>query len=344
MTERQILFSAPMVRAIIEGRKTQTRRVVKSQPPRGIKSVYAPITRDPGNWQGVARDDLIDWYGRCPYGIPGDRLWVRHAAALFPVYFKPIPGWEGLYAAGTDGLVYRMDRSEPAALSGSPTSKGYLTVSLSRGKWETHAVHKIICETFYGPAPFEGAQVRHMDGNQANNHPENLDWGTQEDNWKDRKAHGRGMGGEHHASKLTPAMVEAIRASKASQRALARQYGVSQSTIQEARAGKTWAQHEPGARNLPAFKMWKPSIHMPRWACRLVLEVTAIRVERLQEISESDAFAEGIRSFQEARGVLRDDWHPRKAYAELWDSLNAKRGFGWAVNPWVWVIEFKRTT
>ena len=74
---------------------------------------------------------------------------------------------------------------------------------------------------------------------------------------------------------------------------------------------------------------------MPRWASRLLLEVKAVRVERLQEISEDDAFAEGISG---------GDWlgNPVGTYRELWDSINAKRGHSWESNPWVWVVEFER--
>jgi hypothetical protein len=78
---------------------------------------------------------------------------------------------------------------------------------------------------------------------------------------------------------------------------------------------------------------------MPRWASRLTLEVTGVRVERLQEISEADAIAEGIPAFKPSPSKI-----PRLHYASLWDSLNAKRGFGWDKNPWVWVVEFKRVT
>jgi hypothetical protein len=87
---------------------------------------------------------------------------------------------------------------------------------------------------------------------------------------------------------------------------------------------------------------WTPSIHMPRAACRLVLEVTGVRVERLQAITWRDAFAEGF----EPQPVSADPTVHRDAardwYMDLWDSLNAKRGFGWATNPWVWVVSFKR--
>jgi hypothetical protein len=84
---------------------------------------------------------------------------------------------------------------------------------------------------------------------------------------------------------------------------------------------------------------WKrdtlPSIHMPRGFCRLFLRVTALRVERLQEICYADVRAEGIL-------VPGDDgsWS-RTGFIELWDSLNAKRA-PWSSNPWVWVIEFER--
>ena len=77
---------------------------------------------------------------------------------------------------------------------------------------------------------------------------------------------------------------------------------------------------------------WTPAIHMPRWASRITLEVTGVRVERLQDISEDDAWAEGCRS--DATRAL--DW-----YVRLWDSLNAARGYGWDVNPWVSVVNFR---
>jgi len=88
---------------------------------------------------------------------------------------------------------------------------------------------------------------------------------------------------------------------------------------------------------------WRPSIHMPRWASRIDLLVKDIRVERLQDISEKDAEAEGIHLL----GLPPDERynHPRKhivAFIELWNMINLNRGYGWEANPWVWVIEFER--
>jgi hypothetical protein len=85
---------------------------------------------------------------------------------------------------------------------------------------------------------------------------------------------------------------------------------------------------------------WKPSIHMPRWASRINLEVVSVRVERLQEISHEDAIAEGI---QETTAPLKEErlTVPQHLFAHLWDSINKKDGTRWQDNPWVWVVEFK---
>lgn len=93
---------------------------------------------------------------------------------------------------------------------------------------------------------------------------------------------------------------------------------------------------------------WRPSIHMPRWASRITLEVSAVRVERLQDISEADALAEGVTCKWEpgCSGRLMEafggfSFRPAaSAYAELWEQINGPGS--WDANPWVWVIEFKR--
>ena len=95
---------------------------------------------------------------------------------------------------------------------------------------------------------------------------------------------------------------------------------------------------------------WTPSIHMPRFACRTVLEITDVRVERLQDIGEEDAKAEGVTRIDHGReyyfSAMRDEpdhrnWgDPTDAYKELWESINGAGS--WAQNPWVWVISFRK--
>ena len=96
---------------------------------------------------------------------------------------------------------------------------------------------------------------------------------------------------------------------------------------------------------------WRPSIHMPRWASRITLRVEDVRVERVQEISFVDALAEGCSAhFAEQFKCGRpdcdaqDDWHygQRWQFERLWNGINAKRGFGWDANPFVWVVTFSR--
>lgn len=220
-----MLFSGPMVRAITEGRKTQTRRVVKPQP----RGIWGSGVANPGNILGVRSDAFhvhanVDGEHKflyCPYGQPGDRLWVREKFSV----------WRG-------GMT---DCGE---------------------EWDL----------------IEG-RLTEMDV------------------------------GRH---------VEYAATSESQCR-------------------------------------WRPSIHMPRWASRLTLEITGVHVERLQEISEEDAKAEGflplgpnVAPEQSLGGEISDPHrrhgtHPYTiAFGVGWDGINYGRGSGWAANPWVWVVEFRR--
>ncbi len=99
---------------------------------------------------------------------------------------------------------------------------------------------------------------------------------------------------------------------------------------------------------------WRPSIFMPRWACRLRLELTDVRVERLQEITEADAIAEGVQPLKKTAPHCRQFYKSYRlsgdgtfcertamdSYRTLWESINGEGS--WAANPWVWVLTFRR--
>lgn len=257
MTERPIIFSGPMVRAILDGRKTQTRRVMKPQPnPEHWQTPiqcgwYEPMVvrrgmQEPGPpLYGFANEDE-GW--KCPYGAPGDRIWVRET-------------WQQT----------RPKRSGERFTLRTPT---------------------------------------------------------------------QGCGDVHYAA-----------------------------------SPETYGEEPP---------KWRSPIHMPRWASRITLEITDVRVQRVQEISGQDCYFEGCvpdwEAFEDAT-YDQDGWEEpeefieecenecdwinygrkpvhsnehkqwehnrlnyalRLAYRSLWDSLNQKRGHGWGANPWVWAITFRR--
>lgn len=217
--ERPILFSGPMVRALLAGRKTQTRRVVKPQPRLFVTSVYRPFPQtDPGNWQGFCDGDgRIHWYGRCPYGVRGDRLWVKET-------WRP---------------------------------------SESLQSWDVDVRYAA-----------DGAERTVKDGEFG------------ERDWTMPKAATRGN--------VSP-------------------------------------------------------LHMPRWASRLTLAVTDIRVERLHAITETDAEAEGVRepsigpihmvSPERCGQIDREKAPALFLWEMLWRSINGADS--WDANPWVWAVSFE---
>jgi hypothetical protein len=220
MNTRPILFSAPMVRAILAGTKTQTRRIVKPQPPHstwykinGAQS-HACCGADAQSIGDQSIGDLVFWVPPtprskdhllpCPYGSPGSHLYVKESWAIVP---KPVGASE-------------------------------------------------ICRI--GP-----------DGSGA----------TYKEAWTD-----------------------------------------------------------------PSAYKWKSPLFMPRWASRITLELTDVRIERLHAITEEDARAEGVLNYGESLVVQHDDpslpW-ARPRFQALWDVINGERA-PWASNPWVWVLGFKR--
>lgn len=340
--ERPILFSAPMVRAILQGRKTQTRRIVKPQPFELPEGAYCdPYHGDFDHFTFWTRDDRMilsaggnvpnTAHWRCQYGQPGNRLLVA----------SEIPGIPDTYCAGSNGVIYSRarDRSVWKPLKPWRQKKGYQTVTImAGGRKRSLTVHSLVCSAFYGPAPFTGAQVRHLDGNPENGFPENLAWGTQEENWLDRKAHGNGCEGDkHHASKFSNeerAHIRwAVENGLCSQRHAARALGVTQSSIGQLMKGCELLSRivELGTR---AENRVSP----------ITLEITGLRVERLQDISEEDAKTEGAEALLSGH---HDNGDPirthRTGFVKLWRSLESDDvSTSWSGNPWVWVIEFRR--
>lgn len=229
--ERPILFSAPMVNAILAGTKTMTRRLVPhlywiSDMAPGLR----PYWREETARGGGPFDPKL---ATCPYGVPGDRLWVRET-------------WAPMARARDTRVAYRAD---------------------------------MVIQN----------QTR-RDGTPSDLVP-----------WPVDNTRGRGY----------------------------------------------------------AVTRWTPSIHMPRWASRIMLEVTAVRVERLHEITEQDARAEGVdhvlpqflslredddREGPEVGGRMVGDettGFARDNFCRLWEQINGERA-PWAANPWVWVVSFTR--
>lgn len=324
MKERPILFSASMVRAILDGSKTQTRRVVKDVP--GWVELFGYSMFTPKRSISARGDRLgKEMFIRCPYGQPGDRLSVA----------MNIPSVGRNYCAGSNGAIYSRSRGDwrPLKAHGGVGAYPSVTVMVS-GRKTTRAVHSLVCEAFYGVSPFPGAQVRHLDGDVKNSKPSNLAWGTQAENWKDRRCRGNGIEGEkHHASKLSDIERShvrwAIEKGLCSQRHAARMLNMSQPAIGQLLAGietATILQDIPDNRVPP-----------------IILEITGMRVERLQDITRSDIRAEGLQCPPE---LCSDEVSPNyrdyypKAWRELWEQINGAGS--WALNPWVWVVGFKR--
>ena len=138
--------------------------------------------------------------------------------------------------------------------------------------------------------------------------------------------------------------------------------GIADYEIEEIKQGlqdvKNFVSYKADGYGNPCDGGWTTPMFMPRWASRILLEIIDIRVERLQDISEADALKEGIRNYNFEMEdspdtyvgythLQKDDGKstlyktPAIAFERLWDTLNAKKGYPWSSNPWVWVVEFK---
>lgn len=158
---------------------------------------------------------------------------------------RPCPSFPG-YEVSADGVVVsKRRRVAPLVLNTTTTTKGYRTVSVaSSSGLRPVGVHQLVADAFLGPKPFAGAQVRHLDGDPANNCASNLAWGDAIENAADRQRHGRyARGARHPNARLTEEQVRTVlerRATGAKVRALALDFGVSLSTIEGILYGKAW--------------------------------------------------------------------------------------------------------
>lgn len=215
--ERPILFSGPMVRALLDGRKTQTRRAVKPMRSQEFLTpellAAAPSAKMVDGWAGLEHPKGGPLTAiRCPYGVPGERLWVRE------------------------------------------------TWGLNHYEYERGPIPKV------RPADLEDQYLAYA------------------------------------ATEIDSEIRNELR--------------------------------------------WRPSIHMPRWACRLVLEITDVRVERLHEITEADAISEGADQYASSTKLRRDRPYDaslngiyREGFSELWEAINGAGS--WDANPWVWAVSFR---
>lgn len=209
MTEHGMIFNAEMVRAILDGRKTQTRRIVKLSHERGMKNPVVRGKNGEVSYVGCRLAAML-----CPFGQPGDRLWVRET-------FSCIGNEDGHPVDADGNLCERENAQRIYRASAIQKTNNY-------GLW-----------TSPDGFEFEGT--------------------------------------------------------------------------------------------------WTPSIHMPRWASRITLEITDVRVERLKHVPRAGIIAEGYPAERAANG---GEYDPFLWYRDLWESIYGDGS--WQANPWVWVIEFRR--
>jgi hypothetical protein len=199
--------------------------------------------------QGIGMGITIE---NLPFSVrrPMSEIRTTEGVLLRPIPVSPSPD----YMAGEDGRIYsrtkykgfgRKELTDWYPLVGHRSTKGYLNVSLSHeNRKVTRSVHRLVCMAFHGMPASQTMQVRHLDGSPENNRPSNLAWGSQYENWEDRRAHGRvALGEAHHAAKLTDAEREhlrwALEKGLCSAKHAARMLGMSQSAISEIAAKET---------------------------------------------------------------------------------------------------------
>ena len=382
MKERPILFNAPMVRALLAGTKTQTRRIGKTQCAEWTdlaveyslhaKKGKVAVATHLAYPNGSARHGICE----CPYGIPGDRLMCYHCTHEHQSHSQADPRFTERRLHGRVGRpdlqpneVRRVRQESGGGLvsaQGSRHEEGLrddLHVTRRQESDESgsslglHGFSRNATDADCGDAA-SGRQR----GEQCADKPLLGDGGRElagQANSRDRisgreasrsEVHGCGAGA-HPLGDQQGAMQPATCCACAGCGAIVHsghRVGGDRLYVRETWSAPHAYDHLPprlipkDARiNYAATEdrgglLWRPSIHMPRWASRISLGITSVRVERLQDISEADAIAEGVRNSLHLPGGR----FARENFAHLWWTINGDGS--WESNPWVWVIEFKR--
>lgn len=155
---------------------------------------------------------------------------------------KSVSGFPGYYITDNGDVVSTICRGKSELILKPWSDKdGYQLIRLSRlGKKYTKRVHHLVLEAFVGPKP-DGMECRHLDGDPANNHFDNLVWGTVQENTLDKMSHGTITYGEKNGcSKLTEANVLAIRADTRKQTKIAESYGIGRAQVSRIKSRKRW--------------------------------------------------------------------------------------------------------
>jgi hypothetical protein len=310
MKERPILFSAPMVRAILSGAKTQTRRVVKDAGDHIL--YFRRGEEDPRRWVGC--DGLPIGHVYCPYGVPGDRLFWTMAA----------PSWAG--QTPEERFWARVIKTPSCWewLGGVAGHARHGRLKIGQAMQSTHRYSW----SLHNGDPGDKHVLHTCDVGWCVN-PGHLYLGTSVDNRRDQTDRGRIRhlyGSANPAAKLADGAADEIRrlyAAGAEQADLALQYGVTQPHVSKI----------VNAKRRFATEGAPLALLGSRW-----LEVTDVRVERLQSISEEAARAEGVDPLEWSGGPANAD--ARAAFHELWDRINGSVGRSWNDNPWIWALAF----
>ena len=382
MKERPILFSASMVRAILEGRKTQTRRVIKPQPweeysAESIKCEhYAPCIVDkygemdagPEIFGAYSTDG--EWGVRCPYGQPGDQLWLRynftcgHSLAAENI---------GLFYGLTDDSIMVFHNNGKTittcewypAKADTNCSKSGLYGRVGRADILSDKIQRLWSEGIRGLVSAKGFDVEQgipeylimpqkQKGNKigssiglhgfswdaafaviAGAPPERESKRQQTGKSKMGVAKGELDGQKGPWERECRGETSHVKADGygIGTCCMGNPKGVMQSATCSRDLGTVAGWH---LCHLQTALICKPSIHMPRWASRITLEITGIRVERLQDITNNDALDEGTPDLR----TIENRWDMRRCFQELWEQINGAGS--WSENPWVWVIGFKK--